>query len=62
PASRLRDDERRLWGFALLTVAPAVLFWNNTPVLVFFTVLFVVSYVYAYVSIVRFKVPRWLRR
>lgn len=51
-----------LWGFALLTVAPAVLFWNNTPVLVFFTVLFVVSYVYAYVSIVRFKVPRWLRR
>jgi UDP-GlcNAc:undecaprenyl-phosphate/decaprenyl-phosphate GlcNAc-1-phosphate transferase len=28
----------------------------------FFTGLFVVSYVWAYVSIVRFKVPRWLRR
>jgi hypothetical protein len=27
-----------------------------------FTLLFVVSYVYAYRSIVRFRVPRWLRR
>jgi hypothetical protein len=51
-----------LWGFTILTVAPAVLFWNNTPVLIFFTALFIVSYVWAYVSIVRFKVPRWLRR
>lgn len=51
-----------LWGFALLTVVPAVLFWNNTPVLMGFTLLFIVSYVYAYVSIVRFKVPRWLQR
>jgi len=51
-----------LWGFTVLTVIPAVLFWGNTPVLMFFTALFVVSYVWAYVSIVRFKVPRWLRR
>jgi UDP-GlcNAc:undecaprenyl-phosphate/decaprenyl-phosphate GlcNAc-1-phosphate transferase len=27
-----------------------------------FTALFIVSYVWAYVSIVRFKVPSWLRR
>lgn len=51
-----------LWGFTLLTVCPAVLFWNNTMVLMGFTLLFVVSYVYAYRSIVRFRVPRWLRR
>jgi UDP-GlcNAc:undecaprenyl-phosphate/decaprenyl-phosphate GlcNAc-1-phosphate transferase len=51
-----------LWGFAILTVVPAVLFWNNTPMLMGFTALFIVSYVWAYVSIVRFKVPRWLRR
>jgi UDP-N-acetylmuramyl pentapeptide phosphotransferase/UDP-N-acetylglucosamine-1-phosphate transferase len=50
-----------LWGFTVLTVIPAVLFWRNTPVLIFFTLLFVVSYVWAYVSIVRFKVPKWLR-
>jgi UDP-N-acetylmuramyl pentapeptide phosphotransferase/UDP-N-acetylglucosamine-1-phosphate transferase len=51
-----------LWGFTLLTVMPAVVFWNNTPMLMGFTALFIVSYVWAYVSIVRFKVPSWLRR
>ena len=51
-----------LWGFTVLTVIPAVLFWNNTPMLMFFTALFVVVYVWAYFSIIRFKVPRWLRR
>jgi UDP-GlcNAc:undecaprenyl-phosphate/decaprenyl-phosphate GlcNAc-1-phosphate transferase len=49
-----------LWSFTLLTVVPAVLFWSNTPVLMAFCALFVVSYVAAYVAIVRFKVPRWL--
>jgi UDP-N-acetylmuramyl pentapeptide phosphotransferase/UDP-N-acetylglucosamine-1-phosphate transferase len=51
-----------LWGFTLLTVMPAVVFWNNTPMLMGFTALFIVSYVWSYISIVRFKVPRWLRR
>jgi UDP-GlcNAc:undecaprenyl-phosphate/decaprenyl-phosphate GlcNAc-1-phosphate transferase len=50
-----------LWGFTLLTVVPAVLFWHNTLVLVGFTALFVVSYVWVYVSIVRFRSPRWLK-
>lgn len=51
-----------LWGFTILTVAPAVLFWRNTYVLMAFCAIFVVSYIYAYVSIVRFKVPNWVRR
>ncbi|WP_298933077.1 glycosyltransferase family 4 protein [uncultured Ramlibacter sp.] len=51
-----------LWGFTLLTVLPAVVFWQNTPVLMAFAALFVLTYVYAYIAIVRFKVPRWLRR
>jgi UDP-GlcNAc:undecaprenyl-phosphate GlcNAc-1-phosphate transferase len=66
------DDARRmlmrnnrtspyLWGFALLTVTPAVLFWSNTPVLIAFIALFVVTYLWVYSSIVRFKVQRWLR-
>lgn len=71
--SVFHDDESRrmlmrnnrtspyLWGFTLLTVVPAVLFWNNTPVLMAFCVLFVVTYVMAYMAIVRFKVPSWLR-
>jgi UDP-GlcNAc:undecaprenyl-phosphate/decaprenyl-phosphate GlcNAc-1-phosphate transferase len=50
-----------LWGFTLLTVVPAVLFWRNTYVLMGFCALFVVSYVVAYFAIIRFKVPDWLR-
>jgi UDP-N-acetylmuramyl pentapeptide phosphotransferase/UDP-N-acetylglucosamine-1-phosphate transferase len=50
-----------LWIFAALTVVPAVLFWNNTPVLMAFSALFIATYVLAYFMIVRFKVPRWLR-
>jgi hypothetical protein len=38
-----------------------VLFWNRTFVLAFFCLLFVATYVAAYLMIVRFKVPRWLR-
>lgn len=71
--SVFHDDESRrmlmrnnrtspyLWGFTLLTVVPAVLFWNKTPVLIGFCLLFIVSYVAAYLAIVRFKVPAWLR-
>ena len=51
-----------LWGFTLLTVIPAVLFWRNTPALMGFCALFVLTYVPAYIMIVRFKVPRWIRR
>jgi UDP-GlcNAc:undecaprenyl-phosphate/decaprenyl-phosphate GlcNAc-1-phosphate transferase len=50
-----------LWAFAGLTVVPAALFWNKTPILIMFCVLFVVTYVSAYLMIVRFKVPRWIR-
>jgi len=51
-----------LWGFTLLTVVPAVIFWRNTPALIALTVLFIVSYLWAYHSIVRFRMQRWLRR
>lgn len=50
-----------LWGFTALTVTPAVLFWNSTIALMLFCALFVVLYVWAYLSIVRFKIPHWLR-
>jgi UDP-GlcNAc:undecaprenyl-phosphate/decaprenyl-phosphate GlcNAc-1-phosphate transferase len=51
-----------LWSFTLMTVVPAILFWRNTVVLMLFCALFVFSYVGFYVAIIRFKVPRWLRR
>ncbi len=49
-----------LWMFSLMAVIPATVFWRNTPVLIFFCLLFVVSYVWLYARIVRFKSPRWL--
>jgi len=51
-----------LWSFTLLTIVPAVMFWNNAAVLAGFCGLFVVSYVAAYMAIIRFKVPNWLKR
>lgn len=50
-----------LWGVTMFTVLPAVLFWNNTPILVVFCGIFVVFYISAYMMLVRFKVPRWLQ-
>lgn len=51
-----------LWAFTMLTVVPALLFWRNTEVLMAFCALFVLTYVAAYLMIIRFKVPAWLRR
>lgn len=51
-----------LWGFTLLTVLPAVLFWNQTGLLLLCIVGFIVVYVWSYSSIVRFKLQRWVRR
>ncbi len=51
-----------LWSFIVLTVVPAVLFWRYSWVLLAFCALFAVSYVVAYVALVRFKVPRVFQR
>ncbi len=49
-----------LWVLCMLSVIPAVLYWNNTLALGAFCLLFMVSYVLLYWSIVRFKAPKWL--
>lgn len=51
-----------LWSFCGFTVLPAALFWRSTPALMVFVAVFAVLYVWLYVSIVRFKLPRWIRR
>jgi len=50
-----------LWALCILSVVPAVLFWDNTMLLAFSLGLFGVSYVVLYWRIVRFKSPYWLR-
>jgi UDP-N-acetylmuramyl pentapeptide phosphotransferase/UDP-N-acetylglucosamine-1-phosphate transferase len=49
-----------LWLFSLTAVIPATVFWHHTGPLIFFCLLFVISYVWLYARIVRFKSPRWL--
>jgi UDP-N-acetylmuramyl pentapeptide phosphotransferase/UDP-N-acetylglucosamine-1-phosphate transferase len=49
-----------LWMLCLSSVVPSLLWWYSTPVLSCFLLLFVVSYVWLYARIVRFKTPKWL--
>ena len=49
-----------LWLLSLMAVVPATMFWQQTWVLMLFCLLFVVSYVWLYARIVRFKAPRWM--
>jgi UDP-N-acetylmuramyl pentapeptide phosphotransferase/UDP-N-acetylglucosamine-1-phosphate transferase len=49
-----------LWLLCLLSIIPSVLWWDSTRVLSIFLLLFMVSYVFLYWRIVRFRTPRWL--
>ncbi|RAR58899.1 UDP-N-acetylmuramyl pentapeptide phosphotransferase/UDP-N-acetylglucosamine-1-phosphate transferase [Paraburkholderia unamae] len=51
----------RLWILTFAAVVPATLFWNEPLALVFFSVLFCMTYVWLYFSIARFKTPSWLK-
>ena len=58
--SRNNRTSPYLWGVTLLTIVPAVMFWNKTWVLMLSCVVFGVLYVGAYLAIVRFKLPSWI--
>lgn len=49
-----------LWALSSLSVVPAMLFWNNSLVLIACAALFVLTYLYLYRMIVRFHSPRWM--
>jgi UDP-N-acetylmuramyl pentapeptide phosphotransferase/UDP-N-acetylglucosamine-1-phosphate transferase len=50
-----------LWMLCMLSVVPAVLFWDRSALLAIALLIFGVSYVVLYWRIVRFKSPRWMR-
>lgn len=50
-----------LWLLCLMSVLPAVMFWKETWLLRFFSVLFITLYIYIYRQLVLFKVPSWLK-
>jgi UDP-N-acetylmuramyl pentapeptide phosphotransferase/UDP-N-acetylglucosamine-1-phosphate transferase len=50
-----------LWLLCMLSVVPAVLFWDSSALNAIFLCLFALIYLALYWRIVRFKVPRWMR-
>lgn len=49
-----------LWLLSSLAIIPAVIFWQNAYLLMFFVVLFIVSYILLYRKIINFKIPSWM--
>lgn len=49
-----------LWALCGLSILPAVTFYDDTPVLLVCLFVFAFTYVGLYLSIVRFRTPRWL--
>lgn len=49
-----------LWLLSLMAVLPATAFWRYTWALIACSLLFIVTYIWLYVKIVRFRSPRWM--
>ena len=49
-----------LWILAGLSITPAVLWWQSTPILIGACAFFAIGYVWLYSKIVRFKTPSWM--
>jgi len=49
-----------LWILSLFSIIPAILFWRYHQILKIFTFIFSLCYLWLYVSIVRFKTPKFM--
>jgi UDP-N-acetylmuramyl pentapeptide phosphotransferase/UDP-N-acetylglucosamine-1-phosphate transferase len=49
-----------LWILCLGSIIPSVMWWNSTGILSSFLAIFIISYTWLYVRIVRFKTPKWM--
>ncbi|UXH77619.1 MraY family glycosyltransferase [Roseateles amylovorans] len=49
-----------LWTLCISSLAPALLFWDSTPMILGCMLLFGVAYVALYWRIVRFRTPKWM--
>jgi UDP-N-acetylmuramyl pentapeptide phosphotransferase/UDP-N-acetylglucosamine-1-phosphate transferase len=50
-----------LWVLTSVSVVPAMIWWDNTPMLVLCIFAFVLIYLRIYWQLVRFKTPWWMR-
>ena len=51
-----------LWMLTSFSAVPALLFWNNTPVLIVFAFIFIIVYLWLYKSIVGFKLWKFMKK
>ena len=49
-----------LWFLSLFSIIPAILFWKHHQILKIFTFIFSLCYVWLYLSIIRFKTPKFM--
>jgi UDP-N-acetylmuramyl pentapeptide phosphotransferase/UDP-N-acetylglucosamine-1-phosphate transferase len=49
-----------LWMLCMLSIVPAMVFWDSSGLLSVFIFMFAGTYVFLYSRIVRFKVPNWM--
>lgn len=49
-----------LWVFTLLSVIPAVIFWNDVMILRIYMLSYSIGYICIYRKLSRFKTPKWL--
>ncbi len=50
-----------LWFICSFSVIPAIIFWQNTYILIFFIILFCGFYLWLYKAIVKFKIGKFLK-
>jgi UDP-N-acetylmuramyl pentapeptide phosphotransferase/UDP-N-acetylglucosamine-1-phosphate transferase len=65
PRHKVRRNARTspyLWLLTSFSTMPAVLFWNNTPLLMAFCLAFILAYCEMYWAIVRFRSPKILHQ
>jgi len=51
-----------LWALTMLSVIPALIFWDKTYLLILFSLLFIFFYVYFYWKLIYLKMPKAIRR
>jgi UDP-GlcNAc:undecaprenyl-phosphate GlcNAc-1-phosphate transferase len=49
-----------LWVLVSLSVTPALLWWESSLSLIGWSLIFIITYIWLYSRIVKFKTPRWL--
>jgi UDP-N-acetylmuramyl pentapeptide phosphotransferase/UDP-N-acetylglucosamine-1-phosphate transferase len=51
-----------IWILATIPIIPAIIFYNSTLILIFSFALLGILYIWIYKKIIRFKIPKWIKK